>query len=135
MLAQLEKICQENPYTREYAVAKLLGVPSALKNFQRIVADFQSRLITQGYFRLEGSEKPTITREQIEKIQQNHHTLNQYELVEDGEEFLLVDPEANQMTYRIDYYPHFTEKSQFWGWSIQFKHYKSPRLDLSFEVS
>lgn len=92
LLAQLEKIYQETSSTKAYAAAKLLGIPHALKDFQRIIADFQSRLISQGYFHLD--EEPQIAPEQIEEIQQNHEILRAYELVEDEEEFRLVNPQT-----------------------------------------
>ncbi|MCZ6677353.1 MAG: hypothetical protein O7E52_08890 [Candidatus Poribacteria bacterium] len=133
LLAQLEKICQENPYMREYAVAKLLKIPHALKDFQSIIADFESRLIKLGYFHLD--EQPQMTREAIEEILQSHEQLQQYELVEADEAFCLVDPKTNQTTYVIHCYPRFTEQSQFWGWGIQFRHYNNPRLDISLDFS
>jgi hypothetical protein len=131
LLVQLEKICQETSSTKVYAAAKLLGIPHALKDFQRIIADFQSRLMAQGYFHLD--EKPQIAPEQIEEIRQRHELLRPYELVKDEEEFRLVKPQTDQTAYYVHCYPRFTEKSQFWGWGIQFRHAKNPRLDVSLD--
>jgi len=131
LLAQLERVCEETPRARAYAAARLLKIPRSLQKFHDAVADFQTQLVKQGYFHLD--KKPEITREQIEKTYQQHEILRTYKLVEGNDAvgtYSLVDPETNQLLYEVHCYPRFIEKSQFWGWGIQFKHYKNPRLDV-----
>ncbi len=133
LLTQLDKVCQETPHTKAYAAAKLLEIPHALKDFRHVIADFQSQLITQGYFHPD--EKPQRMQEQVEDILKNREILKEYELVKEQKVFRLVYPQTDQTAYYVHYYPRFLENAQFWGWVIQFRHPKNPRLDVSWDYN
>ena len=131
LLSQLNEICNEAPGARSYAATKLLKIPRRMRDFQHIIADLRSQLIKQEYFHL--SEAPAITREQIKEVRQGHETLKQYELADNEKGYCLVDTETSQIIYQVQLYPRFIEKSKFWGWRVQFRHYKNPRLDIFLE--
>ena len=133
VLEQLEKLCQESPQTKAYAAAKVLRVPYELKDFQRVISDFKSQLTKLGYFQID--EKPQMNPDQVEEILKNRAVLKEYELIKEEDKFRLVSPQTDQTAYYVHYYPRFIENSQFWGWGIQFRHPKNPRLDVSWDYN
>ena len=135
LLTEFEQACQEISYARAYAAARLLKISLSAKDFSPAISDFQEQLVKQRYFSPEDSEKPIITKEQIEQIRDNNDTLKKHELIEERDEFYLAHAETEQKIFQIHCHPRYTDKAQFWGWQLHFQHFSNPRLDVRLDYN